>query len=77
MDNLKVLIVEDDPNLGQILSEYLDIKGLNTTLCSDGEEGLSTYNHGKFDLCILDIMMPKRMDLHWHRRSGSRAIAFQ
>jgi len=60
MDNLKVLIVEDDPNLGQILSEYLDIKGLNTTLCKDGEEGLSTYNHGKFDLCILDIMMPKK-----------------
>ena len=60
MDNLKVLIVEDDPNLGQILSEYLGIKGLDTTLCKDGEDGLNTYNQGKFDLCILDIMMPKK-----------------
>lgn len=60
MDNLKVLIVEDDPNLGQILSEYLGIKGLDTTLCKDGEEGFDSYNHGAFDLCILDIMMPKK-----------------
>jgi two-component system response regulator VicR len=60
MDKLKVLIVEDDPNLGQILSEYLGIKGLDPTLCKDGEEGLESYNHGVFDLCILDIMMPKK-----------------
>ena len=60
MDKLKVLIVEDDPNLGQILSEYLGIKGLDPTLCKDGEEGLESYNHGVFDLCILDVMMPKK-----------------
>ena len=60
MDNLRVLIVEDDPNLGQILSEYLGIKGLNTTLCKDGEEGLEAYQKRTFDLCILDIMMPKK-----------------
>lgn len=60
MDKLKVLIVEDDPNLGQILSEYLEIKGLVPTLCKDGEEGIESYNHGVFDLCILDVMMPKK-----------------
>ena len=60
MDKLKVLIVEDDPNLGQILSEYLGIKGLDHTLCKDGEEGLESYNQGIFDLCILDVMMPKK-----------------
>lgn len=60
MDNLKVLIVEDDPNLGQILSEYLEIKGLDTTLCKDGEEGLTAYLKGFFNLCILDVMMPKK-----------------
>lgn len=60
MDKIKILIVEDDPNLGQILSEYLEIKGLAPTLCKDGEEGLELYNHGVFDLCILDIMMPKK-----------------
>ena len=60
MDNIKVLIVEDDPNLGQILSEYLGLKGYDTTLCQDGEEGFSSYNNGAYDLCILDIMMPKK-----------------
>jgi len=60
MDNLKILIVEDDPNLGQILAEYLQIKGMKTTLCKDGEEGLETYLAHSFDLCILDIMMPKK-----------------
>lgn len=57
---MKLLIVEDDPNLGQILAEYLQIKGMNTTLCKDGEEGFEAYKKGRFDLCILDIMMPKR-----------------
>lgn len=60
MDKLKILIAEDDPNLGQILSEYLEIKGLDTTLCQDGEEGLEKYNQSIFDLCILDVMMPKK-----------------
>ncbi len=60
MDNLKILIVEDDPNLGQILAEYLQIKGMETTLAKDGEEGFQAYQDQKFDLCILDIMMPKK-----------------
>lgn len=60
MDKLKILIVEDDLNLGQILSEYLEIKGLDTTLCKDGEEGQITFNNGVFDICLLDIMMPKK-----------------
>ncbi len=60
MDKMKLLIVEDDEHLGQILAEYLQIKGLDTTLCKDGEAGFEAYKNGKFDLCILDIMMPKR-----------------
>ncbi len=60
MDNIKVLIVEDDPNLGEILSEYLALKGYNTTLRKDGEEGLEAFNSRKYNLCILDIMMPKK-----------------
>lgn len=60
MNKLKILIVEDDPNLGQILSEYLEIKGLDATLRKDGEEGMETFTHGVFDLCILDVMMPKK-----------------
>jgi DNA-binding response OmpR family regulator len=60
MDSKNILIVEDDPNLGQILSEYLEIKGYKTSLCKDGEEGFKSYRKGQFDLCILDIMMPKK-----------------
>ena len=58
--NKKILIVEDDPNLGQILTEYLGMKGYETTLCADGLEGLHTYQQSAgFDMCILDLMMPK------------------
>ncbi len=56
----KLLIVEDDPNLGEILSEYLGLKGYETTLSRDGEEGEKTFKNGDFDLCILDLMMPKK-----------------
>ena len=56
----KILIVEDDPNLGQILTEYLGMKGFETTLCIDGLEGLETYKASSgYDMCILDLMMPK------------------
>jgi len=60
MDKLKILIVEDDPNLGQILAEYLQLKGMETTLSKDGEEGMRYYQKSSFDLLILDIMMPKK-----------------
>lgn len=56
----KLLIVEDDPNLGQILNDYLNLKGFKATLCRNGEEGFKAYLSGRFDMCILDIMMPKK-----------------
>ncbi len=56
----KILLVEDDPNLGQILAEYLQLKGFEPVLCGDGEEGLAMYMTKQFDLCLLDIMMPKK-----------------
>lgn len=61
MAKIKILIVEDDPNLGQILSEYLEVKGYKTQLDANGEIAWKTFNEGLFDMCILDIMMP-RMD---------------
>lgn len=60
MDNAKLLIVEDDPNLGQILKEYLEIKGFETEWAKDGDEGLKKFINNSYDLCILDIMMPKK-----------------
>ena len=60
MDKIRILIAEDDPNLGQILNEYLNLKGFQSTLCKDGEEGAKVFRPGSFDLCILDLMMPKK-----------------
>ena len=60
MNKTKLLLVEDDTNLGQVLKEYLEIKGFETQLCRDGEEGLAAFKSGSYDLCIFDIMMPKK-----------------
>lgn len=56
--NLKILLAEDDKNLGEILKTYLDAKGFFSTLCVNGEETINTFQKGNFDFCILDIMMP-------------------
>ena len=58
MDKAKILLVEDDPNLGKILKDYLSAKSYETTLCVNGKEGLEAYQEGGFQLCILDVMMP-------------------
>ena len=57
----KILLVEDDPNLGLLLQDYLQLKGkFDVVLCIDGEEGLKAFTKQSFDLCILDVMMPKK-----------------
>jgi len=55
----KILLLEDDPNLGSLLREHLSMREFEVVLCTDGEEGLRVFNTGKFDLCLVDIMMPK------------------
>ena len=54
----KILLCEDDENLGMLLREYLQAKGYDTLLCPDGEEGFRAFLSDKFDLCVLDVMMP-------------------
>ncbi|MBQ0141239.1 MAG: response regulator transcription factor [Prevotellaceae bacterium] len=61
VENANILLCEDDENLGMLLREYLEAKGYETTLCTDGEQGLEEFVKKQYDLCILDIMMP-RMD---------------
>jgi DNA-binding response OmpR family regulator len=58
--NTKILLVEDDPNLGFVIKDNLQMKGYDVTLCSDGEAGEKTFFQYPFDLCILDVMMPKK-----------------
>lgn len=58
-ERIHVLLVEDDPNLGSLLHEYLNVKGYAVEHARDGEEGLEAFNQGAFDFIILDVMMPK------------------
>ena len=60
MEKIKILLCEDDENLGMLLREYLQAKGYNVTLAPDGEVGFQYFSNEKFDLCILDVMMPKK-----------------
>lgn len=55
----KILLLEDDPNLGFVLQEFLAHKGYDVILKEDGEQGLKAYHKDKYDICVVDIMMPK------------------
>lgn len=55
----KILLLEDDPNLGAILKEHLRMREFAVTLCINGVDGLVAFNSGKYDLCLVDIMMPQ------------------
>lgn len=56
----KILLVEDDPSLGFVIKDNLLMKGYEATLCMDGESGEKVFSENHFDLCILDVMMPKK-----------------
>ena len=59
-EQLKILLCEDDENLGMLLREYLQAKGFNAELCTDGEAGYKAFLKSKFDIAVLDVMMPKK-----------------
>jgi DNA-binding response OmpR family regulator len=59
-EKLKLFLCEDDENLGMLLREYLQAKGYETDLFTDGEAGYKGFVKDKYDLCILDVMMPKK-----------------
>lgn len=59
-EKLRILLCEDDENLGMLLREYLQAKGYSAELCPDGEAGYKAFLKSKFDLCVLDVMMPKK-----------------
>jgi len=56
--NIKILLVEDDENLGFILKDYLELIGYDVDLQKNGNAGYTSFLTKKFDLCILDIMLP-------------------
>lgn len=57
---IRVLLCEDDPNLGKLLSNYLNAKGFITTWAQDGAEGVKAFFKETFDFVILDVMMPRK-----------------
>lgn len=57
----KILLAEDDPNLGELIKDYLELKGkFEVDLCEDGVDAIEAFKKSEYDLCILDVMMPKK-----------------
>ncbi|MCX6193674.1 MAG: response regulator transcription factor [Cytophagales bacterium] len=56
----EILVAEDDPNLGLLLTEFLKKKGYHVSWAQNGDEALDLFVKGSFDLCLLDVMMPKK-----------------
>ena len=59
-EKTKILLCEDDESLGMLLREYLQAKGYEAELCSDGEAGYRAFVKTPADICVLDVMMPKK-----------------
>ena len=59
-EKLRILLCEDDENLGMLLKEYLVAKGYDAELYPDGEAGYKAFLKNKYDICVLDVMMPKK-----------------
>lgn len=58
MNKEKLLLVEDDVNFGFVLKSYLEMNDFSIDLVSDGKDAVPTFNKGKYDLCVLDVMLP-------------------
>ena len=55
----RILLIEDDENLGDVTKDFLQMAGYSVVLATNGKSGLEEYSYNKFDIIILDIMMPK------------------
>ncbi len=60
MKKKHILLVEDDPNFGNVLRDYLSLNDFEVTLAKDGLEGFVMFKNNDYDLCILDVMMPRK-----------------
>lgn len=57
---MKILLLEDDANLGFILKEHLEMKEFDVKLSTNGVEGMIEYNKANYNICLVDVMMPKK-----------------
>jgi DNA-binding response OmpR family regulator len=58
-DKIRILLVEDDKSLASVIKDYMSLSGYQVTLCEDGNSALEAFKKNKFDICILDVMLPK------------------
>lgn len=70
----QILLLEDDPNLGFVLQEHLESNGFGVTLKPNGEEGLAVTRQRRFDLCLVDVMMPKKDGFTFVREFRSKDV---
>ena len=67
-EKLRILLCEDDENLGMLLREYLQAKGYAAELYPDGEAGYKAFLKNKYDLCVFDVRCQRKTDSHWHKK---------
>jgi DNA-binding response OmpR family regulator len=60
MEKYHILLAEDDVDFGNLLQQYLQMSGYRVTWVENGVEALKTFQNGRFDICVLDVMMPKK-----------------
>ncbi len=72
MSKGKVLLVEDDLNLGFVTKDNIETSGYEVTHAEDGEQGWKAFNDNTFDLCLLDIMLPNMDGFELARKIRTR-----
>jgi DNA-binding response OmpR family regulator len=72
MTGRHILLLEDDTNLGLVLQEHLQLNGFAVVLCTNGEDGLAEYARDSYDLCLVDVMMPKMDGFSFAREVRNR-----
>lgn len=73
MVKTKILLAEDDTDLGNVLAQYLDLQGYEIVLARDGEEAWQLFNTSNVDLCILDVMMPLKDGFELAKQISSKS----
>lgn len=73
MVKTKILLAEDDTDLGNVLAQYLDLQGYEIVLARDGEEAWQLFNASNVDLCILDVMMPLKDGFELAKQISSKS----
>lgn len=74
MPNARILLLEDDANLGLVVQEHLQFNGYEVNLCADGVIGMEAYMEGDYDLCLVDVMMPNKDGFSFARDVRARDL---